>query len=405
MNNRKQKDNLQELKNLSIIIPNNCKGDFKNLVNLFELGAFQNVKTALNLAQRLKSSGEGPVKAIEKINAMQSEYIKQQTKESRPFLSASAFSNLDSGIEDDEPTQTQTPAPPTPAVKLSKLITKKAPIKKQTIRKPALKKEKVVLQSFHITADITCDIVYVKITKTGKKYEVRPTETKYNPKESNDHIFRGVNEEIFATSELDAIDKFDDFVQSSFHGVTGGVTSPEIRSTSVKSIGNIHVVNMSSGIRTSPSDIMMKRSVRVCYNFIPDDSSLLKNNEEIDMCVPTQFLAIYSPLIKKLTNESFIDLCYKAREQTTITVNLLDLGIDRDDSDEPKPWTIADGVSPSMLHKICQKLNISHYAYDFSNNCFLKHISTIRNYPVLCYYAISGHMYYVSNKGKNKING
>ena len=64
MNNRKQKDNLQELKNLSIIIPKSRKGDFKNLVNLFELGAFQNVKTALNLAQRLKSSGEGPKMAI-----------------------------------------------------------------------------------------------------------------------------------------------------------------------------------------------------------------------------------------------------------------------------------------------------------------------------------------------------
>ena len=96
---------------------------------------------------------------------------------------------------------------------------------------------------------------------------------------------------------------------------------------------------MSSGSSTHPSSIMMKRSVRVCYNFIPDDASLLKNNEEIDMCVPTQFLAIYSPLIKKLTNESFINLCYKVRgdNQISPTTNLLDAGVDSDDDEEPPP--------------------------------------------------------------------
>ena len=79
-NNKKQQNNLKELKNLSYLVPKNKKQDFKNLVNLFELGLFQNVKTCLNLAQRLASRGEGPVKAIEKINAMQSAYIKSQTK-------------------------------------------------------------------------------------------------------------------------------------------------------------------------------------------------------------------------------------------------------------------------------------------------------------------------------------
>ena len=128
---------------------------------------------------------------------------------------------------------------------------------------------------------------------------------KYNPRSTNEHVFRDVSREIFATSEAEAMSLYDDAVNSDFAGATGGEVN-YCRATSVKSISNIHVVNMSSGSSTHPSSIMMKRSVRVCYNFIPDDASLLKNNEEIDMCVPTQFLAIYSPLIKKLTNESLI---------------------------------------------------------------------------------------------------
>ena len=162
MNNKIQNNNLKELKNLSYLVPKNRKQDFNNLVNLFEVGAFQNVKTCLNLAQRLASRGEGPVKAVEKINAMQSAYIKSQViPESRPFLSASAFSNLDQGIDDDEPTPVQAQKP-TP--KLSSIITKKAP-KSKPAPKKALKKEKVVLQSFHITADITAEIVYTKRLK------------------------------------------------------------------------------------------------------------------------------------------------------------------------------------------------------------------------------------------------
>jgi len=182
-NNKIQLKNLKELKNLSYLVPKNRKQDFNNLVNLFEVGAFQNVKTALALAQRLASRGEGPVKSVEKINAMQSAYIKSQTK---------TINHLDQGIiDDDEPTPTPTP---TPVIKLSSIITKKQ-VKPKPAPKKAPKKEKVVLQSFHITADITAEIVYTKQTKTGKQYSVLPTEIKYNPRSTNEHVFRDVSRE------------------------------------------------------------------------------------------------------------------------------------------------------------------------------------------------------------------
>ena len=58
-----------------------------------------------------------------------------------------------------------------------------------------------------------------------------------------------------------------------------------------------------------------------------------------------------------------------------------------------KNWQPKDGVSSSCLQYICEKYNISHYAYDVVNKCFLKHITTHRNYPALCYYAINNHQY------------
>ena len=111
------------------------------------------------------------------------------------------------------------------------------------------------------------------------------------------------------------------------------------------------------------------------------------------------FVGIYGPLIKKLTRDYFIELCYEVKGINMMTnKNHLDQGIDEDEDEKNNLWKIEDGITPDMIQKICQKLNISHYAFDVTKKCFSKHITDARHYPALVYYAINNHMYYISNK-------
>ena len=61
-------------------------------------------------------------------------------------------------------------------------------------------------------------------------------------------------------------------------------------------------------------------------------------------------------------------------------------------------WKPSDGVSPTMLNYICEKLKITCYAFDITNKCFLKAITKNRNYEALVYYCVNNHMYIISDK-------
>ncbi len=80
--------------------------------------------------------------------------------------------------------------------------------------------------------------------------------------------------------------------------------------------------------------MLMRSADHVEYDFIPSDDKLLQND---GFCVLDVFLGIYSKLIKKLTREFFIDLCYQVRCEVKpaeiIQISSLDAGLDYDDDD------------------------------------------------------------------------
>jgi hypothetical protein len=131
------------------------------------------------------------------------------------------------------------------------------------------------------------------------------------------------------------------------------------------------------------------KNVTFCkYAFIPSEDKYLENE---GTCVIDNFVGIYGQHIKKLTREYFEELVNQFMGATHNPLDALgETGCDYDIKEQ--------GVTPLCLTEICKELNISMYAYDFTNNCFLKHVTKNRNYPALVYYAVNGHMYLIGDR-------
>jgi hypothetical protein len=60
-------------------------------------------------------------------------------------------------------------------------------------------------------------------------------------------------------------------------------------------------------------------------------------------------------------------------------------------------------ISPRCVIWICEKYDISHYAFDISKKCFVKNISKNRNHKALIYFAVNNHMYLILEDATRKL--
>ena len=206
------------------------------------------------------------------------------------------------------------------------------------------------------------------------------------------------NREIQATSKEEAVKQMNELLYRSERraqgegggtdGASGGVDSGEFKYVDVDSI-DINFVDSKEGVAyASEANTPMKNMSFCEYAFIPSDNKHLKND---GFCVVDNFLGIYSPKIKKLTRELFVEIVTQiTKPKLSEVANPLDEGEDVVD--------ISDGITPEVLRDVCKHFDISHYSYDFTNKCFLKYVSKSSNYEPLVYYAVNGHMYWIGDK-------
>ena len=276
--------------------------------------------------------------------------------------------------------------------------------------KEAIEHFKTPLKNYFVKASVEITYTYQNVRKSRYSKDGRVKgqmyESTFERKKINDIL-----KPISARSPEEAKKKYERLIYEEF-GDYGGFGNKNSnaqdtlieKSGAVNSINNISII-VSGSHNHSPSEMMMKKYTPLKYNFIPSDDKLLSSP---GFCVPDVFIGTYSKFIKKLTLDYFIKLCYEARgEDRTVEKqkSLLDFGLEDEEDDDDKnktKWDISKGVSPVMIKYICKKLNISMYAFDITKQCFLKTISTNRNYPAFIFYAVSNHCYHITDKEETK---
>jgi hypothetical protein len=272
--------------------------------------------------------------------------------------------------------------------------------------KEAIEYFKKPLIKYNIKADLNITNTYTKARKSNYNKNGRKKGEVYEHVFEKPLIVNDYSKIVEARSEDEALNEYIRIVYNE-NDLDKPDWAPDTtfwKTSKLNAVNNVQLVNTTAFESASPETMMMKLYKPLQYNFIPSDDKLLVNP---GFCVPDQFVSTYSKFIKSLNFDHFIDLCYRVRGETrneTKQKSLLDVDIkdDEDDDKTPKRWDITDGVSPKMLTDICKILNISTYAYDITQNCFLKNISTSRNYPAFIYYAVNNHCYHITNKDTAK---
>jgi len=254
---------------------------------------------------------------------------------------------------------------PESGVKLISKYTTKDSEKGKLLRQSQSKKTK----QFFIRGKVRIDRTYIE-TRRGK--ETRKT--------YKDHAVEPLVETISARTREEAIEIY----KSKAHGALDN--EGYHKEEHVAGI-DIEQVTDATALHSTPTkDVQMKACVKQTYDFIPSDDRLDSGK---GFCVIDQFVGFYRNYIQKLDEDYFEELCLEF-----YGVSPLDYGLPFKEGSNT--WRMEDGVSPACLHRICDTLNISCYGFDVTRKCFIKHVARSRNYPVLVYYCVNGHMYWIT---------
>ena len=112
----------------------------------------------------------------------------------------------------------------------------------------------------------------------------------------------------------------------------------------------------------------MKYAEHVDYSFTNEDKQVLNTDdkESEGTCDIDNFIGLYGAELK-LTRKDFIKLHEDYYKTIFSTSSDLDEGVEI-----YIEWRLEDGITPAFLEYVCKKNDISHYAYDINDKCFMK---------------------------------
>ena len=188
-----------------------------------------------------------------------------------------------------------------------------------------------------------------------------------NQEETDSIIFKGTREE--------AIEAFKDEMFIKFERID---PSPDVE-YKVEGMEITSIVEVSN-TATKQADMPMKNASQLIYNCIDEYKDYLQNN---GTCAIDNFIGMYGKELN-ITREQFIEMCNDYYKQLNMN------------------WSPEYGVTPRCINSICEKYDITHYAFDVNKSCFIKHMSTNRNHKALIYFAVNNHMYLILDKVMRK---
>lgn len=209
------------------------------------------------------------------------------------------------------------------------------------------------------------------------------------------------NEKVKAKSEEEAEKHFVDMFSKNNSYDFGDDEEEYYKAQQVQSVSVNAVIDVGGMRGENIMDTMLFNSRGVLtYDHIPEQLDIKVENN----CVMDVFVGLYSPYIKRLTPEWFAEQC--CLYGTYPVPNPLDCLSSDSNTNIDKVEIIREcGVSSRTIHKICQVLDISCYAFDIQNQNFIRYISKSRNYKPFVFYAVNRHCYVVidSNEVKSLI--